>query len=165
MVFGKNAKAGWIFARTIRTKHRETSITKLAKITFKLHRIGLSAHSKAFSYDKKTKQPISSQIQWKSGLILAWGTHFSLRADNGNGLTSSKRYKMVNISNLSVSHALSQMIQALVFFYSQKQKSNTKLAKYGQSSIPPLGQMPYKTRSNNTSTDSKIHVNQLNIQL
>jgi hypothetical protein len=55
---------------------------------------------------------------------------------------------MVNISNLAVSRAILQMIPDIVFFYSLKQKSNTKLAKICPSSITPLGQMPYKTRSN-----------------
>ena len=71
---------------------------------------------------------------------------------------------MVNASNLSVSQALSQMVPYPVFFYSLKQKSNTQLAKYGPSSIPALGQMPYEARSNKPSHESKFHVNQLNIQ-
>lgn len=71
---------------------------------------------------------------------------------------------MVNISNLTVSPALLQMVPDIVFFCSLKQKSNTKLAKYGPSSIPPLGQMPYKTRSNKPLHDGKVLVNQLNSQ-
>ena len=71
---------------------------------------------------------------------------------------------MVNTSNLTVSRALLQMVPDIVFFYSLKQKSNTKLAKIGPSSIPPLGQMPYKTRSNKPLHDGKVHVNQMNSQ-
>ena len=71
---------------------------------------------------------------------------------------------MVNQSNLKVSRALSQMFPAKVFFYSLKQKSDTKLAKYRPFSIPALGQIPYKARSNKPSHQGKVHVNQLNIQ-
>ena len=71
---------------------------------------------------------------------------------------------MVKPSNLTVSRAISQMVPAKVFFYSLKQKRNTGLAKCGPLSIPALGQMPYKARSNKPSHEGKVHVNQLIIQ-
>jgi hypothetical protein len=71
---------------------------------------------------------------------------------------------MVKPSNLTVSRAISQMVPAKVFFYSLKQKRNTGLAKYRPFSIPALGQIPYKARSNKPSHEGKVHVNQLNSQ-
>ena len=71
---------------------------------------------------------------------------------------------MVNATNLSVSQALLQMVPYPVFFYSLKQKRNTGLAKYRPFSIPALGQIPYKARSNKPSHEGKVHVNQLIIQ-